>query len=146
MTRARACFAACLALAAAAAAARPVAAPVHPAAAPSPAAPVFAALDTDHDGALSAREFAAGYADLQRAIALGVRLREQFRTVDTDHSGALEAGEYAALVLVRAAGASAPPLAAFDADADHRLDFAEYVALVRRLAPPAAAASTPGGH
>jgi hypothetical protein len=133
MTRSHRLLAAALALGLA------TAASAAPTAAPAPSTAIFAALDANHDGAVSAQEFAAGYPGLQRAVALGIRLREQFGTVDTNHSGAIEDGEYAGLVLVRQAGASAPLLATFDANADHRLDFAEYVALVRKLAaaPPA---------
>jgi hypothetical protein len=109
------------------------------AAPPTPSARLFAALDADHDQAISAPEFAAGFAELQRAIAVGLRLREQFRTVDADHSNAIEDAEYARLALVRQAGASAPALSAFDANGDRKLGFAEYVALVRTLAARPAA-------
>ncbi|MCI4568310.1 hypothetical protein [Lysobacter sp. CFH 32150] len=95
---------------------------------------LFGALDTNKDKALSLQEFQAGYAGLQRAIALEVRLREQFRTVDADRSGAIEAGEYANLVLVKQAGAAAPGLAAFDANKNQKLEFVEYLTVVHRLA------------
>lgn len=112
-------------------------------AAPSPAAKVFAALDANHDQVVSAQEFEAGYAGLQRAVALGLRLREQFTTMDSDRSGALEAGEFANLLLVKQAGKAAPSLAAFDADRNGRLDFAEYLVLVQKLAATTPAAGTP---
>ena len=101
--------------------------------------PVFSSLDTDHDGALSPQEFRAGWPALQQAIALELKLREQFRVVDADRSGRLDPREYAGLVLVQQAGAKGPPLGSFDADRDGALDFAEYVAVVRALAVPAAA-------
>lgn len=107
---------------------------VQPQGAPRAGA-VFAALDTNKDKALSLQEFQAGYAALQRAITLEVRLREQFRTVDADHSGAIEAGEYANLALVKHASKTAPTLSIFDADRNQKLDFAEYLAVIRRLAP-----------
>jgi hypothetical protein len=110
-----------------------------PAAAPTPAGRLFHSLDTNRDHVVSAQEFEAGYADLQRAMALAIRLREQFRTVDADRSGAIEAREYAAMVLVKQAGAQAPSLATFDADRDARLGFPEYVAAVRELAARAPA-------
>jgi hypothetical protein len=110
---------------------------------PSPAAKVFAAFDTNHDGSLSSQEFVAGYTGLQRAPALARRLRGQFDAMDTDKSGALDEREYAGLVLVKQAGRAAPPLSAFDADGNRTLGFAEYVALVQKLAPAATAA---GGH
>lgn len=100
---------------------------------------IFAALDTNKDGTLSRQEFQAGYPGLARAIALELRLREQFQALDADHSGAIEAGEYANLELVRRAGKSAPALAGFDANHDQKLEFAEYVVAVRRLATRAAA-------
>ena len=121
------------------------AAPAPARAAASPAAQVFAALDTDHDHAVSAREFEAGYAGLQRAIALGLRLREQFDTVDADHSRALDGKEFASMVLVRQAGRAAPMLASFDANGNGTLDFPEYAMAVRKLATPAAAPAKAGG-
>jgi hypothetical protein len=94
----------------------------------------FKALDTDRNGVLSPQEFRAGYAGLQRAIAVEIRLAEQFRAVDANHDGAIDGGEYARLVLVGRLGKAAPPLSTFDANGDHRLGFGEYVAAVRRLA------------
>jgi Ca2+-binding EF-hand superfamily protein len=113
-------------------------------AASAPATPnadaVFAALDTDHDQALSRQEFAAGYARVQQAIAIEARLRRQFAIVDADHDAALDAGEYAKLALDARLGGSAPTLASFDGNRDGKLAFAEYRAVVRRLgAAPAAA-------
>ena len=112
---------------------------------PARAEAAFAALDANQDKVLSLQEFRAGHAALQRALALESRLREQFQAVDTNHSGALEAGEYANLALVRRVGGAAPPLTEFDADQDRKLDFPEYLAVVRRLAPaPQAAGAKPG--
>jgi Ca2+-binding EF-hand superfamily protein len=107
-----------------------------PATAQPSSAKVFGALDTNHDKALSLQEFEAGYAGLQRAISLEIRLREQFRTVDADHSGAVDTGEFANLLLIKGAGKAAPPLSAFDANGDQKLEFPEYVAVVRKLAAP----------
>ena len=95
---------------------------------------LFGALDTNKDKVLSLPEFQAGYASVQRTIALDLRLREQFRAVDADRSGAIETGEYANLVLVKQAGAAAPGLAAFDANKNQKLEFAEYLTVVHRLA------------
>jgi hypothetical protein len=114
-----------------------------PAAAMPATATVFDTLDTDHDQQLSRQEFQAGYASLQRTLEVERRLREQFRTLDTDRSGALEAAEYARLVLVRQAGAKAPPHTRFDADRSGGLGFGEYLAAIRALAPVAAPAATP---
>jgi hypothetical protein len=93
----------------------------------------FAAWDTDKDHQLSLAEFRAGSAALQQAAAVEVALHRQFQAMDADHTGALEAAEYSTLVLVKRAGKAAPPLSAFDANKDQRLQFIEYVQLVRRL-------------
>jgi Ca2+-binding EF-hand superfamily protein len=97
-------------------------------------AAIFHALDTNKDGSLSAQEFQAGYAGMQRLIAVEIRLREQFRLVDADHGGSIDAAEYAKLALVKRAGKSAPAFSTFDADRNGSLDFAEYVSAIRRLA------------
>jgi hypothetical protein len=93
----------------------------------------FGAWDTNKDRMLSLAEFEAGWAGLERATMVEMRLRQQFHAVDADKSGALESGEYANLVLVKRAGKAAPPLSAFDANKDQRLQFAEYLDLVRKL-------------
>ena len=102
--------------------------------APARVEAVFGALDANKDKALSLQEFQAGYASVQRTIALEVRLREQFRTVDADRSSAIEAAEYANLVLVKQAGKAAPGLATFDANSNQKLEFSEYLTVVQRLA------------
>lgn len=106
-------------------------APLAPTADGSPK--VFAAMDANHDGNLSQEEFRKGYAGLRQAIALEVRLREQFQAIDADRSGALDAGEYAKLALVKQAGQTAPGLSVFDADKNRKLEFEEYLAAVRAL-------------
>jgi hypothetical protein len=112
-----------------------------PAATPaSPAATLFATFDSNHDRMLSAQEFTTGYAGLQRAMELARRMRAQFAAMDTDKSGALDEREYAGLLLVKQAGKSAPPFSTFDANGDRMLGFAEYVGLVKKLAP------APAGH
>ena len=120
---------------AAAQSAAPVAA--RPAGQPVPAQAgtnvIFNALDTDRNGMLSRQEFHAGYPGLVRAIAVELRLREQFQALDADHSGAIEADEFAGLELVKRAGKAAPALARFDSSRDLKLDFAEYLAAVRQL-------------
>jgi Ca2+-binding EF-hand superfamily protein len=99
----------------------------------------FAALDANHDGALSAQEFQSGYPGLVRAIEIELRLRDQFHALDADRSGAIESGEYARMALVQRAGTTAPALARFDSNHDQKLNFAEYLAAVRALAAPPAA-------
>jgi hypothetical protein len=119
------------------------AATVPPATTATTAASIFHAVDANKDGALSPQEFAAGYAAVQRLMTLEIRLREQFGRVDADHGGSIDASEYARLMLVRRAGAAAPPLATFDADGNGSLKFAEYVAAIRRLAALRPAPASP---
>lgn len=114
-----------------------------PATTATTAASIFHAVDANKDGALSPQEFAAGYAAVQRLMTLEIRLREQFGRVDADHGGSIDASEYARLMLVRRAGAAAPPLATFDADGNGSLNFAEYVAAIRRLAALRPAPASP---
>lgn len=119
---------------------RAQAAPPAAAAAPAQREPAvdatFKAWDANHDGMLSQAEFRQGWnAVRQRAEGkVEAGLRNQFDKVDANHNGAIDAGEYASLVLVQRAGKSAPPLASFDRNADQRLEFDEYLALVARLA------------
>lgn len=93
----------------------------------------FAALDANKDKALSLAEFQVGYARMQQAIALELRLREQFLSVDSDRSGAIEPAEYDKLALVKRAGALAPTLSTFDGNTNRKLEFAEYMAAVRAM-------------
>lgn len=93
----------------------------------------FAAWDTDHNNALSAQEFRNGWANLRNAMVVN-RLHEQFTAVDANKSGAIDPAEFGNLYLIKHAGASAPAFASFDGNHDQKLDFAEYTALVQRLA------------
>jgi Ca2+-binding EF-hand superfamily protein len=124
----------CLLLAAAAAPAFAQTAPA-PAAMPQGQGPdaVFAAWDTNKDGALSQAEFRAGFVQTRDAVAMQ-RLRGEFQRHDADKSGRLEAVEYSKLVLVQRAGKSAPLLSAFDKDKNQGLDFNEYLDVVKTLA------------
>ena len=110
-------------------------APATPAAAEADARinALFAAWDANKDHQLSPAEFKAGWTALQQAAALEAALHRQFEAMDADHNGALDAAEYANLYLVKQAGKAAPPLSAFDANKDQKLEFGEYVALVRKL-------------
>jgi Ca2+-binding EF-hand superfamily protein len=130
---------AALVLAAAPAVAQQQGKPARPAAVADPAAQAFRGWDKDHNGSLSLAEFRAGWQQVQRMAETQARLRHQFATVDANHSGAIEAAEYGNLVLVKNAGKSAPPLARFDANADGKLQFAEYLKLVQGMAPAAPA-------
>ncbi len=93
----------------------------------------FAAWDSDKNGMLSLNEFRAGWAAVRRLSEVQARLQEQFRTVDTNRNNAIDTSEYTNLLLVKRAGKSAPPLSAFDSNKSQRLEFPEYVSLVRRL-------------
>lgn len=134
----------------AAPAAKPTAA--RPAIAAEPVPPrvdgTFQLWDRDRNGVLSLQEFRNGWVALRRDGVRLARQRVQFGKVDANDDGAIDAGEYPDLLLVKNAGKTAPALAAFDADRDGRLQFAEYQALVRKLAPQRAgrrpAASTTG--
>ena len=118
---------------------RPIAS--QPAAKQNPGEQAFTALDTNRDKALSLAEFQVGYARMQQAIAVELRLREQFQSVDSDRSGAIEPAEYDKLALVKRAGALAPTLSTFDGNANRKLEFAEYVAAVRAMATSQQAAA-----
>lgn len=113
----------------------------QPAATQNPGEQAFAALDANQDKALSLAEFQVGYARMQQAIAVELRLREQFQSVDSDRSGAIEPAEYDKLALVKRAGALAPTLSTFDGNANRKLEFAEYVAAVRAMATSQQAAA-----
>lgn len=125
----------------------PKAKPAAPAAImPEPVPPMvdatFAAWDTDHNGTLSLQEFRTGWMQLRTRTVRELRLQRQFQVMDTNHDGFLDAAEYAHLELIKRAGKSAPPLSAFDANKDGKLNFAEYLDLVNRLAP---VRQVPGG-
>ena len=113
----------------------------QPATKRNPGEQAFAALDANKDKALSLAEFQVGYARMQQAIAVELRLREQFQSVDTDRSGAIESTEYDTLALVKRAGALAPTLSTFDGNTNRKLEFAEYVAAVRAMATSQQAAA-----
>jgi len=96
----------------------------------------FRAWDADRNGVLSLEEFRQGYAKVAAGLRQA-RLQAQFEAVDANDDGGIDAGEYAAMALVKRAGAAAPALAASDTNKNGRLEFAEYRALVRRLASQA---------
>lgn len=107
-------------------------------AAADPAAALFKAWDKGGDGQLSLAEFRAGWQQAQAAAKVEAALGRQFAALDGNHDRAIDASEYGNLVLVKNAGKAAPPLARFDANADGKLEFAEYVKLVQAMAPQAA--------
>ncbi|WP_159016269.1 EF-hand domain-containing protein [Cognatiluteimonas profundi] len=93
----------------------------------------FNAWDSDKNGALSRTEFEAGWMVLRQAAETQERLRLQFHKVDANGNGAIDAGEYPNLLLVKNAGSAALPLSSFDTNKNQRLEFNEYVGLVRRM-------------
>ena len=115
----------------------------------SPVESIFTRWDTDHSGLLSRDEFAKGWAEqaktARRAAMEAVQegLREQFQAIDAKDDDTIDASEYPGLMLVRRAGSEAPALATFDANRDGRLQFDEYLQLVRRMAATRRAGETP---
>jgi Ca2+-binding EF-hand superfamily protein len=103
-----------------------------PAAAPQVNA-AFNAWDSDKNGVLSRSEFDAGWAVLRQTAVAEQRLRAQFHKVDANGNGAIDAGEYPNLLVVKNAGANAMPLSTFDTNKNQRLEFGEYVSLLRRM-------------
>lgn len=93
----------------------------------------FTAWDSDKNGVLSRAEFEAGWMVLRQAAEAQERLRAQFHKVDANGNAAIDAGEYPNLLLVKHAGAAALPLSSFDTNKNQRLEFGEYVGLVRRM-------------
>lgn len=129
------------------ASAAPATAPAsaRPSAAPSPADgqaatpdQLFLAWDKDKNRTLTLDEFKNGWESAREQNIIG-RIETQFRAADKDKSGLIEAAEFANLPLIKRAGSGAPPMSAFDANKDQRLDFKEYLdlvpAMLKRLAP-----------
>lgn len=114
------------------------------------AANLFKSWDGDHNGVLSQQEFVSGWDGTRRRVeAAEQRIVAQFKSGDANHDGAIDATEYANLPGIREAGKAAPPLQAFDGNRDQRLEFREYVAMLRRAAAdarrqPAPATPAPG--
>jgi EF hand len=120
-----------------AAPARPTANPAGEAQAASPDQ-LFALWDVDKNRSLSITEFKNGWESAREQNIMG-RLELQFRAGDKNKSGAIEAAEFANLPLIKRGGPGAPPMSAFDANKDQKLDFKEYLELVsavlKRMAP-----------
>ena len=123
---------------------RPASSSSKPSAAAKPAAgnqktaspdTMFARWDTDKNNALSLSEFKTGWQEVQANLILR-QLHENFMAMDANKSGAIEAAEYANLELIKKAGASAPPMSSFDQDKNQRLDFNEYINMVKAMVKP----------
>ena len=102
---------------------------------PDAAAQAFKAWDKDGNGNLSLVEFRNGWQQVQRVTEVQGRLRQQFGRIDANDDGGIDANEYGQLLLVKNAGKQAPPLARFDASANGKLEFDEYLKLVQAMAP-----------
>lgn len=105
----------------------------------------FKAFDTDHNGALSLAEFRAGWSSIRRGGAQTgqARLQQQFEQIDANNNGGIDRTEYPNMLLVKRAGASAPPFAELDRDGSQKLEFAEYATLVQRLTARQTGAASP---
>lgn len=106
----------------------------------------FKAFDTDHNGALTLAEFRAGWTRLRSGGAQHAQggLKQQFDHIDANHNGGIDRTEYPNLMLVKRAGAAAPPFSEFDRDRSQKLEYGEYAGLVRRLATARGGAAAPG--
>lgn len=102
-----------------------------------PAADAFDRMDTNGDGQLSRDEFRAGMRANRRAQVVDT-LRRRFQNADKNADGGLDSAEFAALPIARGTGPKTPGFAAADADGNGRVDFREYLAMLGKLARPAA--------
>lgn len=96
------------------------------------AAALFAAWDSNDDGALSPVEFSNGWQNLRR-ISAQRRLAQRFNALDRNDNNAIDADEYRNMALLKRAGKSAPPLSKFDANRNGRLELGEYLGLFDHL-------------
>jgi len=96
----------------------------------------FQAWDTNHDNSLSPAEFRNGWRNLRRGgrqTVGGPGLRQQFERLDTNDNDGIDRVEYSDMVLVKRAGAMAPPFSEADSNRSQKIEFGEYGALVQRL-------------
>lgn len=107
----------------------------NPAAGAKAATPeaIFDRWDKDKNKSLSLDEFRAGWQEVQMG-ALVRKLHGNFVSMDTNKSGSLEANEFANLELVKK---SKTPVqfASFDTDKNQKIDFKEYVGMIKAMAP-----------
>jgi hypothetical protein len=105
----------------------------------------FRAWDRDGDGSLSLAEFRGGWQALRqggRQTIGAAGLRQQFDRLDANDNDGIDRVEYSEMVLVKRAGAMAPPFSEADSNRSQKIEFDEYGALVQRLRA-AGAASAP---
>ena len=101
----------------------------------APASPeqIFAHWDKDKNSSLSLEEFKAGWQEIQMG-QLVRKLHGNFVAMDSNKSGALEANEFANLEIVKKSKTPVQ-MATFDADKNQKLDFKEYVGMLKALSP-----------
>jgi Ca2+-binding EF-hand superfamily protein len=103
-------------------------------------AAVFAQMDSDRDGQISASEFEKGVRQPYGAARGGVvyqRLPARFRALDTDADGLLSVDEYAGLAPRWQGTGPAPAFEDADRSGDARVDFREFAALHAPRTDPA---------
>ena len=94
---------------------------------------IFAHWDKDKNSGLSLEEFKAGWQEIQMG-QLVRKLHANFVAMDSNKSGALEANEFANLEVVKKSKTPVQ-MAAFDTDKNQKLDFKEYVGMLKALSP-----------
>lgn len=92
---------------------------------------IFTRWDKDKNKGLSLEEFKAGWQEVQATNVLR-KLHGNFVAMDTNKSGGLEAAEFSNLGLVKNAK-PAPQFATYDTDKNQKIEFKEYVAMVKAL-------------
>ncbi|MGH8074620.1 MAG: hypothetical protein ACREO4_11200 [Lysobacter sp.] len=105
----------------------------------------FKAWDTDRDNVLSLTEFRNGWRTMNRGSrqTSGAGLRQQFDRLDANGNDGIDRIEYSNMVLLKRAGAMAPPFSEADRNRSQKLEFDEYSALVQRLRSTGGRSATP---
>ena len=105
----------------------------------------FKAWDTDRNNALSLAEFRNGWRTMKRGSrqTTGPGLRQQFDRLDANGNDGIDRIEYSNMVLLKRAGAMAPPFSEADRNRSQKLEFDEYSALVQRLQSTGGRSATP---
>lgn len=105
----------------------------------------FKTWDTDHNNVLSLAEFRNGWRNMKRGSrqTTGAGLRQQFDRLDANGNDGIDRVEYSDMVLLKRAGAMAPPFSEADRNRSQKLEFDEYSALVQRLRSTGGQSRTP---
>ncbi len=91
----------------------------------------FNRWDKDKNKNLSLDEFKAGWQEVQATNMLR-KLHGNFVAMDTNKSGGLEATEFSNLGLVKNTK-PAPQFATYDVDKNQKIEFKEYVAMIKAI-------------